>query len=38
MVVCQPAIAATAKSKLITVCTLSTSGVEIPASSSEAVS
>ena len=38
IVVCQPAIAATAKSKLMTVCTESTSGVERPASSSEAVS
>ena len=38
IVVCQPASAATAKSKLMTVCTESTSGVERPASSSEAVS
>src|SRR5580700_4260724 len=36
IVVCHPAIAATAKSKLMTECTLSTSGVESPASSSEA--
>src|SRR6185437_5370976 len=36
IVVCQPAIAATAKSKLMVVCTESTSGVERPARSSDA--
>src|SRR3974390_1799367 len=38
MVVCQPGRTATAKSKLMTVCTESTSGVASPASSSDAVS
>src|SRR5882757_3487149 len=37
-VVCQPGRAATAKSKLMTVCTESTSGVDRPARSREAVS
>ncbi len=36
IVVCQPAMAATAKSKLMVVCTESTSGVLNPASSSDA--
>src|SRR5580698_4698023 len=36
IVVCQPARAATAKSKLMTVCTERTSGVERPARSSDA--
>src|SRR5450631_1245055 len=38
MVVCQPGTTATAKSKLMTVCTERTSGVARPANSSEAVS
>ena len=38
MVVCQPGKTATAKSKLMTVCTESTSGVANPASNNVAVS
>jgi hypothetical protein len=38
IVVCQPGIMATAKSKLMTVCTESTSGVAKPASKSDAAS